>query len=853
MDDQITRAIQIGEENAVILKLCQNFCANLQVERFGGTGMIEVATGLPIGSRSFKCQHASAGGMAGMDLRMIALDFYDRNCKGCQKRIPIRMPNLTDVVAERDEEILERHRQAQQQQDARQEAYRKRSEARKRAKLDCDEPTAGLIDAIDRLDEGNTPEAGEVLVELARVASHAFDPRVTDLLYSLAESTDSITVNESVFGTLRIVSNDTRRLCSLALKFLAKYPNSVAADIVAQFVDDSQASLIPAALPHLIYLAGPDEHRFLGPPLPEEPAGLKAVYRVTPRLVLTAFEKGLAGSQKIARIRVVHAISTLRESDPGCGISLIPLLVASTELPDDGYSVGSAETWVQDLLAEMLEANFEAADAPLSEAFRRLDSQRSDAGLDQVYLRMFRGSRHRQREERRMSPAHETIFARLVSILSTKSAEQGSTDLLEFLRQDAIHYIDLVERHLDGLLGALAILNEERTSEVASFLQLELPPNPLAAMEASQRKQHLYWLVSAVAKLLGEAAERRPETIGKALVDTLEKVSDGHDDLRASLVEAIGIMGRNRVALPQVLPLLYGALTGQSTLVRASAIRAYGDVLGRTPEDLPPLLHETFLTSLTDPFVIVHSAAVHLLDRHRLPHAYDEQLEFHVLLLIEAHSRGSGDRNLLKTALDVYLDFQRGKPEKMPDALCDWIIERIGRCKLYEADDIMKWHCASLWHRPKFLQLLLGYLKNPQLNEHQTTNLLEVLEKAPANMLRTSAAEVLSAFKSLIDSEYYAIDAGIEILTCSGLWDEARALAEHEETRLGNSEWERARKLASQERVLGCSIEAFAQRGDVDAMKSAIAKLRTVQNQREEDEKKNAKKRDPLFGIVGQD
>jgi hypothetical protein len=853
MDDQITRAIQIGEENAVILQLCQNFCANLQVERFGGTGMVEVATGLPIGSRSFKCQHASAGGMAGMDLRMIALDFYDRNCKGCQKRIPIRMPNLTDVVAERDEEILERHRKAQQQQDARQEAYRKRSEARQRAKLDCDEPTAGLIDAIDRLDEGNTPEAGEVLVELARVASQAFDPRVTDLLYSLAESTDSITVNESVFGTLRIVSNDTRRLCSLALKFLAKYPNSVAADIVAQFVDASQASLIPAALPHLIYLAGPDEHRFLGPPLPEEPAGLKAVYLVTPKLVLTAFEKGLAGSQKIARIRVVHAISTLRESDPGCGISLIPLLVASTELPDDGYSVGSAETWVQDLLAEMLEANFEAADAPLSEAFRRLDSQRSDAGLDQVYLRMFRGFRHRQREERRMSPAHETIFARLVSILSTKSAEQGSTDLLEFLRHDAIHYIDLVERHLDGLLGALAILNEERTSEVASFLQLELPPNPLAAMEASQRKQHLYWLVSAVAKLLGEAAERRPETIGKALVDTLEKVSDGHNDLRASLVEAIGIMGRNRVALPQVLPLLYGALTGQSTLVRASAIRAYGDVLGRTPEDLPPLLHETFLTSLTDPFVIVHTAAVHLLDRHRLPHAYDEQLEFHVLLLIEAHSRGSGDRNLLKTALDVYLDFQRGKPEKMPNALCDWIIERIGRCKLYEADDIMKWHCASLWHRPKFLQLLLGYLKNPQLNEHQTANLLEVLEKVPANMLRTSAAEVLSAFKSLVDSEYYAIDAGIEILTCGGLWDEAMALAEHEETKLGNSEWERARKLASQERVLGCSIEAFAQRGDVDAMKSAIAKLRTVQNQREEDEKKNAKKRDPLFGIVGQD
>ena len=83
--------------------------------------------------------------------------------------------------------------------------------------------------------------------------------------------------------------------------------------------------------------------------------------------------------------------------------------------------------------------------------------------------------------------------------------------------------------------------------------------------------------------------------------------------------------------------------------------------------------------------------------------------------------------------------------------------------------------------------------------------------------------------------------------------DEAVALAEYEELKLGNSEWDRPRKLASQERVLGCSIEAFAHRGNVEAMRAAITKLRTVQDQRNEDEKKNAKKRDPLFGIVRQD
>lgn len=79
------------------------------------------------------------------------------------------------------------------------------------------------------------------------------------------------------------------------------------------------------------------------------------------------------------------------------------------------------------------------------------------------------------------------------------------------------------------------------------------------------------------------------------------------------------------------------------------------------------------------------------------------------------------------------------------------------------------------------------------------------------------------------------------------------ALAEYEEAKLGNSEWERVRKLASQERVLGCSIEALAHRRDVKAMQAAIAKLKAIQDQRKEDEKKNAEKRDPLFGIVRQD
>ena len=101
MDDGIQKALRIGEANAAVIKLAQNWCANLQVEKFGGTGLVEIETGLPIGMRRFKCAHASAAGFAGMDLRSIALDFYDRTCSGCQKRVPVMLPNLSQLVGER--------------------------------------------------------------------------------------------------------------------------------------------------------------------------------------------------------------------------------------------------------------------------------------------------------------------------------------------------------------------------------------------------------------------------------------------------------------------------------------------------------------------------------------------------------------------------------------------------------------------------------------------------------------------------------------------------------------------------------------------------------------------------------
>jgi hypothetical protein len=50
-DRRIQEAIEIGQANKRTVELVQNWCAHVRIERFGGVGLVEQQTGLPIGMR----------------------------------------------------------------------------------------------------------------------------------------------------------------------------------------------------------------------------------------------------------------------------------------------------------------------------------------------------------------------------------------------------------------------------------------------------------------------------------------------------------------------------------------------------------------------------------------------------------------------------------------------------------------------------------------------------------------------------------------------------------------------------------------------------------------------------------
>ena len=110
-DEKIHSAIQAGESNLHAKALLNNWCAHAEVSRFGGIGMIEASTGLPIGHSGVQCKFSKANSSYSWLLEDSIYDFYQNNCKNCEKRIPVNFPNILEIITPREKAIEERQQQ----------------------------------------------------------------------------------------------------------------------------------------------------------------------------------------------------------------------------------------------------------------------------------------------------------------------------------------------------------------------------------------------------------------------------------------------------------------------------------------------------------------------------------------------------------------------------------------------------------------------------------------------------------------------------------------------------------------------------------------------------------------------
>jgi hypothetical protein len=842
IDRGIQKAIDIGESNKRIIELAQNWCGQLTVEKCGGTGVVEVETGLPIGMRRFKCPHASAAGLAGMNLEVVALDFYDRNCAGCQKRVPVRFPNLSELVAERDAARSRAEEAEREAAEITTQALRKRAARRAELSRSCEPATAAIFARIDELDGLPTEENKRLLLETAVASPSSFTPQVREALFELADA-GGFARTQATLEVLQRVEAEKDRLCEVALRALAREEGlRVAGPIVADCLSRAQEQLIPAALPGLIHLALPISGLLDMAGSPGESKPLVAVYQLFPDLVKAAICDQLRVPLKGVRIAACNAISAVSQVNPRFGLTVADELIRSLELPDDPYGEkGSAEGWVRSTLAGTMLQFPDEIDA-LIERESNVASDEVRGALLQVYDEVLRSARHAKEAPGR---AHELAFERLVAALAQRPKGERLTTLIWFLRHQAGRFLDILERNAERLLGAAALIAADLDKPSSPLLDLDLTPDPLKRLETESQRQCLYQALGATAQALGLAAAGNPESIGRLVVQTFGTLDETHAHLKAALVKCVGRMGTTAKAISLALPVLYQAMTSRLALVRAAAAEAYAGLARGSPEDLPALAHETFLVLLTDPYVIVHSAAVDALREVALPNPYTAKATLYLANLVSSYSESRSNDRILSECVDRFIEVVKDLPAKARRVL----LSIMDGMEVRVAARLVTRHASELRGTPGLGDLLAKLLGDPETDEYSIDDLLGELKEVSAQEISQSVEGLRSAAKACATRGIDVVDELTEILSAAGLWAAAADVARDATERLTDSTWDRPRKLRSALRQVAAEIEAAAAASDVDRVLELTRNWRALEREVKEDDERNKEKRGPIFGL----
>jgi hypothetical protein len=284
-------------------------------------------------------------------------------------------------------------------------------------------------------------------------------------------------------------------------------------------------------------------------------------------------------------------------------------------------------------------------------------------------------------------------------------------------------------------IGAAALLLEDMKDRYSPLLDPR--PTMLKVMEADTHRTQMRSAVDAIMELVGHAGAASPHGAGALIVKTLDNLHDDQEALRAALVKCLGQVGQSRDGLSLVVPAIYSGMMAREQVVRAAAAYAYAEIAEEAGEDLPRLMHETFILLLQDPYVIVHAAAVHAVRRTRLPKDLAESARIIVWWLIDAHSKGGEHESLLADCIEAFLRLTRGALGAAGRTKLNTIIFRM---TAYLSSRLLTTNARALSGVPEYGDAVVRTLSARETIDSDRDTLLDCLGRlSSADVLRLGA------------------------------------------------------------------------------------------------------------------
>ncbi|WP_454740221.1 hypothetical protein [Cupriavidus necator] len=807
------RTMDVGRRNQEVKVLIQNWCGYARIEKFGGTGMIEAATGFPIGHHSMACDHAPAGGSATWHLEDAALEFYDRNCATCKVRQPLRLPNLVELVRSRDQwsaaKIADQEREAKKLRDE----FDSRQKARAALQANATASVASLLEDLQLLDQTRTEPASEKIIATARLAPEVFNTSIVEYLFRLLEVDEAWAI-ETALSCLRMVSSDKKRLVACAMQCLSRGRNTeTAAEILLAHLDLVDASQVQSATRSLCFLAAPPRSDFDFAEPKKRPEALQALTSGFPGPVERALDSLIASSSGTDVKAAARAIPLAYGSNAlplGLVRSLAAKLTRVDSLIDSDWDseIDKVGHELKRVLVYALLADDHQVDTLLADYYQGA-SRAGEARIAGVYSHLLRlpGNRFESVDVVPDLRPYGTVLRRILTWASTTQNLEVLQMAHEALRHFPEQLAQVAYEQMELLLGTAALVDQALTDFMNSPTPLEEANNFLAQMERSNRRQQLAGLRAAILEWTSNAAAANPAAAGKFIAFIASDVQ-WPEQFRSALVQALPPLMHTAASTNAVLPFLYGAMVGESALVRMATARALQELRGSRIADLPSLVHDAFLLLLSDPIIGVHQSAVEALGRTTFPEEYKNLIHERLEAIFLAYAQEGREYDEFRvTCIELLVGRMHGET----GSSATWS-PPIFVAVLMKIDDMILLRQGHLWMLKRlvniegFPDLLLKLLRSAERDEHHDDQLVALLQDLPKDGL-LGMRESLVALCKEIPHDQVLVAACIEALSAAGAWDAATKIAGHSHAALADTTRMRVRKQRAQLTVLATEFE----------------------------------------------
>lgn len=772
-DKEIDIAVSQGKKNQETARLIKNWCAHARIDRFGGVGLIEKMSGAPIGHHGVQCDHAPAGGMYCWSLEDAALDFYEKNCKSCEKRSPVSTPDLQPLIDKYNAKEAERQREKEAEETTAAQELARRCAERQNLRNSNDQNCCHIIDLLDSID-GNMPDgAAEKLFEMARLSPESFHPGIVDYL-ALQVTGNAPRLATPSCAALVNLNIDPELKTQLAVETIQRFSSN---EEVIRFISENTSRLNETQIGHLLpaFAALAQPHHVIGDCFDRR--------NPTPLLILAKSHTDTL----VRQIRTLYADP--REENVDLAVRIL-----ATIIPDNPQI---APHFIHDTTALLLRhrmllprfaKEYMEDSLPIlrdaASAIFQVQPERTDSYMQSLLLHADAtafyeaASLYSRVLDRPWSappiepnPVALNAFRRLLW-LAMKVPEVPPDD-------PAKHFFSHVNRGLeplaaseiDSLLGSAAIL-DTRLVEFDRHNAATKAESPLETLERSTQRSMIVNLLEGLVRWAIAGTKHQGADGIRNLLNFLDGLPESGGIIRYRIIAQLSALISSPSDINLILPHIYAAMTSTDTIARGSVAKAIGETDRKFAQDYPDLIYQMYVVLLSDSYVYVHKSAVRALKVAHFPENCGGQIRFLLQNLIILYSKEGKDQSFVVDCLKKYVQ-SFVTPAQMSGSEGNSIFGIIGKLDDMEAADVAGALRYYLADSPYFVPLVARLLQSDWAQSVGRQDLFRLLRNVPADRLRDGATELCAAALELADEPLYTSATLVGLVAKAGCWQQA--------------------------------------------------------------------------------